>query len=125
MNEELLNSALLELIEGIRQTKDFAIEQAPDVIQQMLVWEFTHNLIWFIVGLVFLSVPILFLATCQRVRAKIEEDRSLREFHACGGTVISGAFLFFAAITMNSNLGWLQIWLAPKVYILEYAANLI
>jgi len=35
-----------------------------------------------------------------------------------------GAFCFLISFFVNINIVWLQVWLAPKVYLIEYAATL-
>jgi hypothetical protein len=122
MNEEL-QSALAKIIETTIQAKDFCLEQAPDLINQLLAWKFAISLIWFVVGLVIFSfTPILFKMAKD---GWSDIDAEWAEFKCiCGST---GTFFIPVAglcLVLN-NLAWLQIWIAPKVYLLEYASALI
>jgi len=126
MNKKL-QEALAELINITIQGKDFIIEQAPDVIQQLLAWKFTMSLIGFSAGAVLfvISLPI-FLYHINKFDRNKYSDHSYNEQDKhiiyCIVSAIAGVASLFIIFF---NLAWLQIWIAPKVYLLEYASHLI
>ena len=119
MNEELQN-ALAKIIETTLSAKDFVLEQAPDIIHQLLAWKFTVSLIWFCLFLV-IFVAVAIFNKKMWSSSEIREDDDL--WVLCGAvslTTIGVSFCFLA-----NSITWLQIWIAPKVYLLEYASTLI
>jgi hypothetical protein len=117
MNEKLMETAdkaLVELLDVFIKTKDFAIEQAPDVVQQLLVWKFTISLLCFVITL---ATPALFLAVTHYL-AKKNNDSS---FYLPNMSLV----LLIIPVSNGHIIDWLQIWLAPKVWLIEYAASLV
>jgi hypothetical protein len=136
-------NALRELLEkinnGIDQTVTFGSEQLPDVIQQLLIWNAVEGLIYSFIGLVLLIIAFwggwhfgwrkvhspestkdhpYFIETWIR-----DSDGYMSEVSILVGalqlmlTVVGTAFLSNIVIP-------LQIWMAPKLFLLEYAAGL-
>jgi hypothetical protein len=42
---EIVNGSVTSFVEGLKQAKDFAVEQAPEVAKEYLAWKFWQNLI--------------------------------------------------------------------------------
>jgi hypothetical protein len=97
---------------------DFAVEQIPDVIHQLLMWKFVHSLFLFCVFLSLLVFCIVF--TYKLFTAKkgsgMEEAQPLVIFTIVGSLVSVAGLL--------ASLTWIKIWVAPKLYLLEYAVDL-
>lgn len=100
----------------------------PDVIQQLLRWKMLESLVQMLGG-IFMFGTAIFLVFSVKAYAKrnkwlfSDEDS---EGAAVGQGVIYVAvhvFAIVAFICMMSefDLTWLQIWVAPKVYLIEYA----
>lgn len=154
MNEEL-QQALAELITKSTAVAGDALaftqDQLPDVVQQLLVWRGVYSLVMFVAGALLLVAASLCAKAAMRKRAEAiaqaEEayrngEAWTRMFNGLSTTstrydsimVFGGAptmvmasvsaAMAIAGMTMV-NLEWLQIWLAPKVYLIEYAANLV
>lgn len=141
MNEELKQKAaqaLSEILDLALKTKDFVIEQAPDVVKQLLAWNFTLS---FLSTCVFLTVLGLMILAGRYLwvrrpfpdcRSTPEEDAAGRnptdaEWYnrgvACTIWIISA--LVFILGFGASDLVWLKIWIAPKLFLLDYAATLV
>ena len=118
----------------------FLVAEIPDVIQQLLVWHAIESLIWFLPGVLLLASPWFvywkwggrgepaepyygkarYVETLTHNRlGGIDQDGMLAL--TLGGTGATFAGLYLA---MNS-LEWLQILVAPKLYLLEYARAII
>jgi hypothetical protein len=122
MNEEL-QQALAELINKSVSAGESAIaftqEQLPEVIQQLLTWKLVESLIWFALSaLFFLAGNTLTAVTILRSMKDPDSDSDFVLF------MLFVALCGNAAIVIGTNVTWLQIWLAPKVYLIEYAASL-
>lgn len=131
MNEELKQKAaqaLSEILDLALKTKDFVIEQAPDVVKQLLAWNFTLSFLSTCVFLTILGLMIL-AGRYLWVRRPFPDCRSTLEEDTAGRNPTDAEWYNRgAACTMGfgaSNLVWLKIWVAPKLFLLEYAATLV
>lgn len=127
MDNEILTQRLdsiLSLLESSAKTAgNFAAEQAPEVIQQLLQWKFTISLIIFCVG-IFLIIASL-VATYKIFFYYKEKNKGSYDE---GAEFFSLSILFgvlVGAILLSNSIDWLQIWIAPKLYLLEYASSLL
>lgn len=123
MNENL-QQAMAEIIQAslsaVETAKNFLSEQIPDVIQQLLLWHFTASLIYFVCGILMLVTVVVANYKAFKYMKADDDDNALliMMLSAGGGAVL--AVLGFAAL----NLKWLQIWIAPKIFLIEYAARM-
>ena len=130
MNELLKEKAtesLIDIIDSVTEVKDFAIEQAPDVVRQLLTWEFTFSLINFLAGVLCLTVSIVVLVVTFKNGSKkgwTDSGDFIRASLALG-LVLSVLFFITGICVAASCLTWLQIAIAPKLFLIEYAADLI
>ena len=123
MTEELQQrtAALLDYLEiAIRGTTDFAIEQVPEVVHQLLLWHFTISLIWFSVAIV--SIIVIVILTYKAVKFAVHEKS---EELATVALTMAVLVTLVPLILIVENMDWLQIWIAPKLYLLEYASSLL
>jgi hypothetical protein len=149
MNEELqkaLGELLSKASNGIDSASGFLMAELPDVIYQLLMWHGVYNFILFIVCLL---VPLLIASNLNKLKLTVppmikegepdnfywrDGNRKYSSFSFnCERTEISIiadiakwmiVFVSILACMANINLQWLQIWIAPKVWLLEYAAKL-
>ena len=141
MNEELqkaLSALLSKANNGIDTAGEFLASELPDVIQQLLMWHGVYSFIMFITGIVALSLLIPTLKFCNRITKKARCDYDSGEEwtrYSKGSSVTSALYDFnggvyllviaqFVIAVVLLNLKWLQIWIAPKVWLIEYAAKL-
>lgn len=129
MNEKL-ELALSELIgKGLSTAEkagEFVQAELPDVINQLLIWHGVKSFIYFTICLLLVIILLLavgkFYLWLMKAEFKGEDDRiglgavGIIVFLLCGGPIVG---------CMLSELTWLQIWLAPKVWLLEYASKLV
>ena len=142
-----MNTALSAIVESIARTQDFVIDQAPDVVQQLLAWQFTKSLIFFVFSALLVVAALLpHLSRWAAGRAKaaetdFKEKAAWTRLVPCGQAT-SEAFDFIVClpfyvlparaivaiagtIGIFANLGWLQVLVAPKSYVVEYITNII
>lgn len=137
-----LDSILIEQIEkasgAIDTAVEFTVEQAPDVIHQALLWHGTINFIYFILGMIFFIAPIVIIWKITKRFKDIEDGKSNIMYEWLGGysnphhslriEYCFGVFMFWFVFTFIGgcliNLEWLKIWIAPKLWLIEYAASL-
>lgn len=135
MNNEL-QKALAEFVKtatsGLQQGKDFVVAQAPDVIQQLLRWHLWLAVSSCLVDLVGIIVTTLVMKFAVRkaleeIRKAKAEKNNFADKHIgwifIG--VFSGVFLFtfMCELLFSSLPEAMKIYLAPKVWLIEWALN--
>jgi hypothetical protein len=135
MNTEVvvgkLDGAVASLIDkvlaGVDTGVGFMEGQLPEYVIQLLMWHGVFNFLMCIVAFV---VPFVLYKVTMFLGQKDEKDEWKYTDPDGDPTPVFvfgffatciGAFTFFVSI----NVVWLQIWIAPKVWLVEYAANLI
>jgi len=130
--QNTLEQALIKSIDGIQKTGTELVEalyqQAPEVVEQLLMWHSIEALIQCIVSVLALALPFIHYKVANHIYQKF----GVKEWNDESGfwiqTIFSGAVFIVFSITIffeYINIKWLKIWLAPKVYLLEYLADLV
>lgn len=131
-----LDKTFAKLIEGATEKGahlvDWLYEQAPDVIQQFLLWHGIESLIRLAIALILIiGGPILTWKLAKWWIAKVNafdmQDCDRVPLHIL--PTIFGAVIITLVTQINGwglmNFTWLKIWLAPKVFLLEYVATMV
>ena len=118
MNKSL-EDALVEVINTTISAKDFIISELPETIRQLLMWYGVKTGLLCAIGFVFttISLGILF-STIQRWRSLSNDQVVGRNFTSFSLAAVGLPMSF-------SNFDWLQIWIAPRIWLIEYASNLV
>ena len=126
---KVLNESLVSLLQTVAEAKDFTVAQAPEVLQQLLLYKtLFHGFSTLLAGLVLVVVVMLFLWANK----KNEEGET--NYHVVLwqhdleppfvlGLLISG--LLGTVVFFVNGVTLLKITLAPKLYLIEYAAGLL
>ena len=110
---EVYNASKTAIASGI----DLVKHQAPDLIHEFLKWKFAEAAAWTILGLVgIIAIVIIWYKSCKTLSWEIEPLIVLSGF----GIVFSVPCI--AAIITNGFV-MLQIWIAPKIYLIEYVVR--
>lgn len=126
MNEQaqkILTDLLQKASNGIDSAVSFSQAQIPDVIHQLLVWNFATSAIFCILGfLLFVGAQFAAWKVFKYLRKEWQGDELWEHPEIM--------FLAMAYVSTFSplcmlSLDWLKIWLAPKLYLIEYAASLV
>lgn len=125
--DEKLQVALAELInkanQGVDGAASFMNAQLPDVVSQLLTWYATKSAIMCLIAV---SVVVAWIAVeVAVVKWMRKEECDSEAFVLIYGLI--GSLARILPIIMASyafNLDWLQIWIAPKIWLIEYAASL-
>lgn len=123
-NEQLAN-LLSFLTESLKQVKDTAIEQAPELFREMIRYGIWENAMWFIFqGFVLvLSVEVL-----RRLHRKDERgDYVVEDEHAIVLGSLAGVVVFiFTGICLVYTLIEVgQLAFAPRMYLLEHVTSML
>jgi len=123
--EEAVTGLLEKTLAGVDSTQMFLEGQLPDYIMQLLLWHGWYSFITFAISVLIIIVwPIV---DYKLGKLTYEKDSGGGDLFF-GGYIMFGSFLrvpLFIAIIHFFNLTWLKIWIAPKVFLVEYAASLV
>lgn len=119
MNEQA-NKILVELLQkasgGIDAAVSFSQQQIPDVINQLLVWNAVSSALWQIIGIITILAPLIFSVK----KWDFIYRNNLEAF-----MVLHAVTIPLGSLVIACNFDWLKIWLATKLYLIEYAASLV
>lgn len=149
MNEQaqkVLADLLQRAVSGVDAAVNFSQSQIPDVIHQLLVWKFTQSVIGQIFSIIVIVCLVIMVNKGLKNKGVKEEKKEGRYetygrsyiWHGlfydnegditvfCIMSIIASIFMSLAMIALFlNNFDWLQIWIAPKLYLIEYAASLV
>jgi hypothetical protein len=122
MNETIENAVqqlITRALDGVDTTVAFLDAELPEYITQLLLWYGIRSGLMCIMWTIFMFASVTFLVRSCR------SDWETRDmtFENGGQLMLSIAFFFFSWLFWS--LTWLKIWIAPKVWLLEYAGNLV
>lgn len=133
MNEQL-QEKLLEIVtkieSGTESAWGFITEQTPDVVEQLLLWHGVYSFVFFSLGFIVIVLSLIFsygflkIHKEKRNDAK-ENDRYYDDSYGVGSCVSLAFGSISGFLILLKNLTWLQIWLAPKVWLLEYVQAMV
>lgn len=136
MNEQLataITALINQSLALFNQGVSFLSQEIPDVVHQLLMWQLIQSLIYTVgaaIGTaICIGLWIWVFKICLKIHRKEKESNYLYDgfvhwFPFNIGTILY-AFIYCIFIYSYFNLTWLQIWIAPKVYLIEYATKLI
>ncbi|HCK1581719.1 TPA: hypothetical protein NY337_003853 [Escherichia coli] len=138
--EEQANKILVELLQkasnGIDAAVSFSQAQIPDVVHQLLIWSFVHSALFQVAGLLLLIAAIKIPSFARTARNNGERWTSF-DGRPNDGHFISSAYYdictvfvpifgsIMGVLIIAFNFEWLKILLAPKLFLIEYAASLV
>lgn len=142
MNDQL-QQALAIVLQGatdaVSSGVSFLKAELPDVVSQLLLWKLASNFaatlfcLGVAVGAAWLLVKIVNAKEVGPFREPPREYQVKYEgktvgdwsvFSVIGSGLACFSFLVSAPLAFSSAMTCLQIWLAPKIYLIEYAARL-
>ena len=130
--QNTLEQTLIKSIEGIQKTGtelvDALYQQAPEVVEQLLLWHGIESFIHCIAAILVFVFPLIHYKVAshlyQKLGVKDWRDESGFWIPTFFSVVIVFAISVGCFLTFM-NIKWLKIYLAPKVYLLEYLADLV
>lgn len=136
MNEELQKAIALlmdKTIQGVGTSLDFLSDEIPDYIQQLLLWYGVKSALLFLLGVVMLVLIIKLERFTYLLLVEHHTDTRYEEVKVDMKEVYFMYLFPFSIIrlplymfngSLLCNTDWLYIYVAPKVWLVEYAMNL-
>lgn len=124
--EKVLSSLITKVTTGADAVIQFGSEQLPEVLKQLLIWNFTYSLLLWVISLSIVVGYLWWMCVKWKwwMHNKATTTMSTDNLYSII-TFIWSILAFLSLIMFFANLDWLKIWVAPKLYLLEYAASLI
>ncbi len=123
MKIENAEQALVEILNKAVEVGDFMTEQAPLVVQELLAYKTVSHL----ATLVVLAIGSILLASVAKW--SFREIKSEKHYDAGGYWILMCASGFFSSLMLlgaiDNLLQTVKVFVAPRVYLLEYAAELV
>lgn len=118
---ELLVKMIDVTVQSVSDVVEFGKQQIPEVIHQLLMWNALKASIWVIVAIVF---SIFLCTVVNRAKPGLNKSESgLGTFVQILGWLV--AMIVGGSVFMTNLLQAAYIIIAPKVWLIEYAAELI
>ncbi len=124
MNEQL-ETALVDLLSTVKDVKEFTLEQAPEVLQQLITFHLWANIVWLIicVALMIAAIPIGRRCIEENSKPLLKRREPFELAIPMFGGVFLGVFVIPFACCIIYEI--LHITIAPKLYIIEYIAKIL
>ena len=141
MNEKLQNQ-LVEILQSVSTSvgdaKEFMIAELPDVVQQVLSWYTVLSIVENIIGIILL-IAMYYIIRNMVVKPKsmstaniVQRLSFMKENYVENGIeygpgvllAAAAAVLMLAVAMSKLNIVFLKILIAPKLWLIEYAATL-
>jgi len=131
--QDTANEALRAIIDNATSAKEFILSELPEVIEQLLMWKTTESIIsivFMLLSVAILALVIFTVIRCNKFEGKgngvILKETGPLDFFLIIGLMILAGLSVLALFSVYFDLSRiLQIYIAPKVYLLEYASKLI
>lgn len=126
MNEQL-QQAITKMIEkalsGLDAGAEFLAGEIPDVVMQLMMWHGVYNLLMMVIGIALVILWCVVESKIYKHMVANDADHQDWVFSILIGLIprcVAGGVCYSLI-----NLEWLKIWIAPKVWLIEYAASLV
>lgn len=129
--QKVLTDLLQKASNGIDSAVAFSQAQIPDIVHQLLMWKFVSSLICMSASAaIFIScLSFVFWSSKQRKEGagwtRFMGDSEISSVKYDFTVIASIIFTGISLCVFLSSFEWLKIWIAPKLYLMEYAASLI
>lgn len=127
MNEETqtaLAKLLQQITNGIDTAAAFSAEQLPVVIQELLTWNLVSSLMIQIVSLIYMVLFVVYVPKLVSYGCSHKCPTSNEPFVFIG-TAVAVVMVIVAMVQFFHNFDWIKIWVAPKLYLLDYATSIV
>lgn len=121
--EELLGKFLQTTLDTADKVGEFAVAQLPDLVQQALNWYFAYGLIQFVAGIALAIFAII--ADVKLLKWVTKDGNGDMVFGVWGVLGMIPRVPTWVAVFNLVNFQWLKIWIAPKLWLIEFATKLV
>jgi hypothetical protein len=120
--QEVLVTMLDKTQAGISTIVDTLMVEAPELVREILVYNFVVSFAWFVL---LLGIVIAMAIPTKRIWVWCIKYTSDNDEPACILSILYSAIHILIIFGYIGSITWLQIWLAPRLYLLEYITALV
>jgi hypothetical protein len=126
-----LEKCIVEFVQVILNSADKIKASAeyhiPDLIHQLMVWHSLKSFAMSVIAVVLFVITVVLVRKVFKLLSWPDDiAKDEKEKRTAGAAIrIIVAFVSFITAFPFINLAWLKIWLTPKVWLVEYATNLL
>lgn len=128
----MTNDSRDKLMDALRKSleegKDFVLDQAPDIVRQIVLWRRAELALLLVVAVLGLVVGVVGLRKFWRLGRSADPRWN---FTTCVDPLAQIGVFVCCVVIVTASIGLLfdalatvQVWLAPKTYVLEYLTKL-
>jgi hypothetical protein len=130
MEKEILNKFVTEMSNILQGAKDFTLAQAPDIFKQIIYLGIARSLIYLAVSLTAIVFGVRSLLFFSRGATDDQEKYKNLSGSYCDFLKFVNVVSMFTGVlglvcTVENLLNLATVWIAPKVYLIEFFANLV
>lgn len=117
---------------GLGKAVDFAQEQIPDVIAQLMKWEFAYHAMWTVIWLI--TMVVILIIGRKFWKASLTKSDNCSYSDLCSSRTAhrlpTFASVFLALVILFNGFSYnasqcAKVYFAPKVFLLEYCSDLV
>lgn len=114
--DDALSNIINKAVQGMDSATSFLSSQVPDVIHQVLVWHAAQS------GILLIACAACIWVILNKLKPYLCNESNDAAFFGTLCYLVS-CFPIFGCIFCVLDI--VEIWLAPKVWLIEYAASLV
>ena len=135
-----MQNALIEIIQkassGIDTSVSFLSSEIPEVVSQLLLWNITASSVGMALSAIVIAISVSMIVWMMKLYGRGRDTGKPNWVHNGGGynamreRVIPVSCVLFICLVagpivfVGNLMEVLKIWLAPKIWLIEYAASL-
>lgn len=121
--QQAVSSLIEKSLSAFEKGADFMAAQLPDVVQQLLLWHLALSATKAVAAVLLLVVLVVATYKGHKWAMACKGYTDPWFFFTMGSAL--GWGVGATALSFLWNLTWLQIWVAPKIFLIEYAARMV
>ena len=122
---EIVKPLLEKGTAGLLQAADLIKAQAPELCAQILKYNFWYSIfVWGVATFALLLMSSFFIICIYRYIKDIGDEDVIVPCMVCSG-IVSLIFGLFYFVAILDGIAFIKIWLAPKLYLIEYISSLV
>jgi hypothetical protein len=128
--ENLINQALAGAIENAVQAKDFVLSEAPEVLEQLILFKTVEHCFFCVFGIALVATFFFLIKPFIKACNDVDDAPYDKEGLFILKSILYGVFgiisIIIGLILFSNNLvPAMKVIFAPKIYLIEYAAQLM
>ena len=112
-------------LEVAEKSGNFVIEQAPDLVKQLITYKTVETSISVLIEITLMYLIFRYFKYLYKKNNEDSDFISDNGFHIGGILILSGVAIFMFFVFINDISKLIQLIFAPKIYLLEYIAKLL